>query len=185
MNLTPTDIYSRANAENSGPPRYVMACPEVNFDYLSVMRAELLATASLIGYVFWHNGAAGFQGLLAAQPRGSVSKGHVRGLAHTQYSSHLLSTIWLLNRLNIYYPKLETPKKNRIIGAVQALNSIGIDWHINQIGDIFEATQKQVRNAIKSDTERTKTSSKLKARNHEKLTERDLNYVCEFINNND
>jgi hypothetical protein len=81
--------------------------------------------------------------------------------------------------------QLETPKKNRIIGAVQAFESEGIKWTLNQIGDIFDATQKQVRNAIKSEEERIKKRSQLKAKNHKKISERDLDHCVYFIDNND
>ena len=82
-------------------------------------------------------------------------------------------------------PQLETPKKNRIIGAKQLADSLKIDCTQKQLGEIFEATPKQVSYAIKSETERTKKRSKLKALNHQKLTERDVDKVCQYIDENE
>ena len=80
--------------------------------------------------------------------------------------------------------QLETPKKDRIIGAKQLIDSLGIECTQKQLAEIFEATHKQVRYSINSDTERTKKRSELKALNHQKLTERDLDRACHFIDTN-
>ena len=82
-------------------------------------------------------------------------------------------------------PQLETPKKNRIIGAKQLADSLKIDCTQKQLGEIFKATPKQVSYAIKSETERTKNRSKLKALNHQKLTKRDVDKVCQYIDENE
>ena len=79
----------------------------------------------------------------------------------------------------------DTPKKNRIAGAAQVLKAKGIPYTQKELGDIFEATPKQVRNAIHTTSERTKKRSTLKARNNEKLTERDVDRVCLFIDKNE
>ena len=79
----------------------------------------------------------------------------------------------------------DTPKKNRIAGAAQVLEAKGIPYTQNELGEIFEATSKQVRNAIHTTSERTKKRSALKAKNHLKLTERDLDRVCVFIDENE
>lgn len=81
--------------------------------------------------------------------------------------------------------QLDTPKKQRIAGGAQALEAKGIPYTQKFLEDTFEASNKQVRNALSSSTERTKKRSQLKARNHEKLSERDVDRVCQFLDENE
>lgn len=75
----------------------------------------------------------------------------------------------------------DTPKKNRIAGAAQFCEAKGIPYTQKELGDIFEATQNQVRKATHDSSERTKKASITKAKNHEKLSERDVDRVCQFM----
>lgn len=83
------------------------------------------------------------------------------------------------------YTQLDTPKKNPIIGAVEFANSLGVEWTRKAVALKFKATTDQVDYALKSDTERTKKSSELKAKNHEIITERDLDEIEAWLANTD
>ena len=81
--------------------------------------------------------------------------------------------------------QLETPKKQRIVGAAQILEAKGLPYTQKELGEIFEATPRQVKWAIQSTSERTKKRSALKAKNHEKLSERDVDRICLYIDENE
>ena len=107
----------------------------------------------------------------------------------TSTSTYLLSN----NIINHMAPKqaenslsyqLETPKKQRIVGAAQILEAKGISYTQKELTEIFEATPKQVRNALQSNSERTKKRSQIKAKNHQKLSERDVDRMCLFMDEN-
>ena len=81
--------------------------------------------------------------------------------------------------------QLETPKKQRIVGAAQILEAKGLPYTQKELGEIFEATPRQVKWAIQSTSERTKKRSALKAKNHKKLSERDVDRICLYIDENE
>ena len=79
---------------------------------------------------------------------------------------------------------LETPQKNKIRGAAEFCEKQGIKVTQNQLASTFAVSRRQVQYALQSGHSRTAESSELKARNHEKLTKRDLDRVELFIKDN-
>lgn len=79
---------------------------------------------------------------------------------------------------------LRTPKKNMIRGAAAFCAQKGIKFTKSDLIRVFQVTRHQVDYALESDTGRTKHLSELKAHNHRKLTERDLDRVELFIKSN-
>ena len=82
------------------------------------------------------------------------------------------------------YTTLETPQKNRILRAVQILQSKGIKYTKKELSQEFGVTRNQIDYTLAKGPGRTQKRSQLKAKNNEKLTERDLDRVEEFIKNN-
>lgn len=64
------------------------------------------------------------------------------------------------------YTQLETPKKNRIVGAVEFCEAQGIQYSQTAIARTFGASRNQVAYALGSDLERTGKYSNIKASNH-------------------
>ena len=79
------------------------------------------------------------------------------------------------------YSQPKTPKKNRIIGAVEFCEAQGIEYSKTAIATTFKTTRAKVDYALQSNFERTGRRSELKADNHKKLSERDLNRVELFL----
>lgn len=83
------------------------------------------------------------------------------------------------------YSQLETPKKNRIIGAAQFAASKGLKYTRKDLATEFKVTTNQVDYALKSTSQRTQKASEIKAENHKILSERDLDRVEAWLENAD
>lgn len=79
------------------------------------------------------------------------------------------------------YSQLDTPKKNKIIGAAQFARVHGIKYTQTSLAVTFEVSRSQVSYALDSELDRTGKQSELKVTNHQKLTERDLDRVELFL----
>jgi hypothetical protein len=79
---------------------------------------------------------------------------------------------------------LETPQKNKIRGAAEFCEQQGISYTKTALARTFSVSRSQVDYALEGDALRTSKSSKLKAKNAMKLTERDLDHVELFLESN-
>ena len=79
------------------------------------------------------------------------------------------------------FTHLETPKKNKVTGAAEFCEAIGIKYTKTALASIFEASRKQVDYALNSEDLRTGKHSESKQSNPRKLTERDLDRVELFL----
>jgi len=79
------------------------------------------------------------------------------------------------------YTQLETPQKNRIIGAAKFCEAQGIEYSKTAIASTFNTTRDKVDYALQSECDRTGRRSELKAWNNKKLSERDLDRVELFL----
>lgn len=81
-------------------------------------------------------------------------------------------------------PHLQTPKKNRIKGAVEFATLKGLKISNTELALLFKVSRDQVAYALQSEDERTRRRSDLKRTNAQKLTERDLDRVELFLREN-
>ena len=84
----------------------------------------------------------------------------------------------------VSYTQLETPKKNKIIGAAQFCEENGYKYTKVSLASTFKASRKQVDTALQSKELRTGRSSQSKADNPRKLTERDKDHIQLTIEEN-
>ena len=82
------------------------------------------------------------------------------------------------------YHQLETSQKASIKGAIQFCRAKRIPYTQKELASIFKVSRNQIHFAIQSDTQRTKKRSGLKAWNKRNISERDLDRVELFLDNN-
>ena len=86
--------------------------------------------------------------------------------------------------VNTINKHLKTPKKNQIRGAAKFCDDNGIKYTKKSLATTFEATRHQVDYALQSAELRTRRWSESKVDNRRKLSERDLDRVERFIDDN-
>jgi hypothetical protein len=93
-------------------------------------------------------------------PRGLSAKSDTSGLAPSNEAWYCIqstttTTMPSQSLKRRAFTQLDTPKKNRIIGAVQFAQANGVKYTRQSIASQFEATTNQVDYALKHDSERT------------------------------